>query len=141
MGAELRFVHETRTYAAVLEEPQVHRPFVLCFKKQNPLSNCHLKFYYDNPSCAKMESKSSASVTELLQFSFSQCSEGGWQTSAFRYNCADQTIHHLCLLHTSPHLFSTPQFYQWKDLQKSLGSPQQTTAAGKAQSISTIHLT
>lgn len=105
------------------------------------MSNCYLKFYCDYPSCAEMEGKSSASVTELLQFSFSQCSGGGWQTSAFRYNCADQRIHHLCLLHISPHLFSTPQFYQWKNLKGSLGNALQTTAAGRAQSISTSHLT
>lgn len=64
-----------RTYATVLEEPQVHRPFALCFKKQNSVSNCHLKFYCDYPSCAEMEGKSSASVTELLQLPFSQCNK------------------------------------------------------------------
>lgn len=114
---------------------------MLSFKEQSSLSNRHFKFYCVSPSCAKMEGKQSASVTVLLYFSFSQCSEGGRQTSAFRSNCADQRIHQLWLLHTSHHLFSTPWFCQRKGLRESLGNPRQTTAAARAQCTSSSHLT
>jgi len=103
----------------------LHSLFVLCFKEQSSLSNCHFKFYCVYPSCAKMEGKQSASVPVSPCFSFCRCSKGGRQTSAFRSNCADQRIHHLCLPHASLHLFSTPQFCQRNGWRESLGIPPQ----------------